>query len=107
MIRKTTFVLAALAALAGSTASAQVEIMLYDGEYLVELANHGWSTDWFPITRQEAVEYIWACRTDNGPDRSNSLLDDGMWLREDVEIPKSINRQIDYRAAEFVRGRIR
>ncbi len=89
-----------------SDPGAFVEILFYAGEYWVKLSNHGWSTDWLPVTRDEAVEYLWACRGDNGPDRKNSLLKEGMWLRQDVEPPKKLDRKLTNAALEFIRSRI-
>ncbi len=89
-----------------SDPGAFVEIALGDGEYLIELRNHGWSTDWFPITRGEAVDLLWACRHDNGPESQDSWIGDGMRLYRDVQVPGGINRDPGYAAATYVRRRI-
>jgi hypothetical protein len=88
-----------------SDPGAFIEIIRRDNDYLIELSNHGWSSDWFPVTRQQAVDLLWACRKSNGPDRANSLLREGMRLSREVDSPRGINRDPEYHAAKYVRSR--
>ena len=89
-----------------SDPGAFVEITLVEGEYMVELSNHGWSTDWFPVTHREAVDLLWECHNDNGPIRRESWMLVGMRLYRDVQVPRGINRDSEYDAAQYVRSRI-
>ena len=88
-----------------SDPGAFIEVMLFEGEYVIQLSNHGWSSDWFPVTREEAVDLLWACRKSNGPDRSDSLLQAGMRLYRGAKVPNKINGDSEYQAAKYVRTR--
>lgn len=89
-----------------------------DLEFIARYANHGWSSDWFPISRREAVEYLWMCHEANSTERTHNMLDDGMTFkvaappidkngkRLKVEKRKT-NADKEYGSAVFLRERIK
>ena len=50
-----------------------------DEGFLFHFGNHGWTTSWIPANREEAIDYLWACHSDN--DQSHNqwpYLEQGM-----------------------------
>ncbi|NND98952.1 MAG: hypothetical protein HKN47_16670 [Pirellulaceae bacterium] len=83
-----------------------IEVMRHDANYVLQLRNHGWSSDWVIVTKDEAIDLLWSCREYNGPDRRESLLPNGMQLYGDAKRPNRINPDRQGHAAEYVRQRI-
>ena len=61
-----------------------VTIASLNGKLFVEFGNHGWSSDWAEIPRDELSEYLWACRADNQKGKPRFYRTAGMHLRREV-----------------------
>ena len=74
-----------------------------EDEWCVYYGNHGWTSNWFPITNEEASAYYWICHDDNLVGLKDWWYTDMKFSIGSKEPPKKINRDADYRFAVYLR----
>ena len=41
--------------------------------FLFHFGNHGWTSKWIPASKDEAIQYLWACHRDNDNAKGHSV----------------------------------
>lgn len=70
-----------------SDPGAFVLLLRTEGKLLAEWRNHGWSTDWLPLTEEQATSYLWACRKESTSGADNAINYLGMEISTARKIP--------------------
>ncbi len=74
-----------------------------DEQWWAHCGNHGFFSDWFPITKEEASEYFWACHDDNLVGLDDWWYTNMKFSVGSKEPPDRINRDPNYSFAVYLR----
>ncbi len=83
-----------------------VTITRHDGEHFAKFSNHGWSTDWVSVPRDELVKYVWACRNDNRTGRRRFYTTRGMRMKFDANPTIKLDQTSGNDIRDHIRSRI-
>ena len=83
-----------------------VTIAHHDGECVVKFSNHGWSSDWVSVPRDQVIKYVWACRNDNRKGRRRFYATRGMRFQFDARPLVKLDKDSGQHIRDYIRTRI-